>query len=112
MDSTFDLPRLQSSERVVLAALVSRKFVSNRAIADALYSLRDDGGPDDPSRVIAVFLTRLRQKLRPLGIEITVFEKGYNGAPTIYTLTGPVPHAAILAAIVDRYGANPAKVAA
>lgn len=40
------------------------------ALTDALYSDREDGGPDDPDNVIAVTICRLKKKLQDSPINI------------------------------------------
>jgi two-component system cell cycle response regulator CtrA len=68
--TAYALP-LTSAETRILGALHARTGVVTReAVYSLLYSTCNDP-PDD--RIIDVFLSRIRQKLRPHGIEITTF---------------------------------------
>ena len=59
---------LSPSEQELMRALMVRPFLSREAAVSAVYGDRDE--PENPHECIGVFMSRLRQKLRPRGIEI------------------------------------------
>lgn len=71
-----DTPKLTPSEQRVLTCLVGNTVATRDAILDALYA----GRPSEPEpKIIDVFVCRLRQKLKPLGVSIlTVWGRGYQ----------------------------------
>ncbi len=67
--------RLTSAEATVFACLAARDVASKDMIYDALYSMRLE---DVEPKVIDVFICKLRQKVKPFGVQIeTVRGSGY-----------------------------------
>lgn len=76
MATTIPLPVGQ--QRIVLSLLCQGIPMSVRELVKALYSSRHDGGPDRADRVVIVTVRRLRQKLRPYGIDVLSIGEGRN----------------------------------
>lgn len=62
------MPKTEFGVMTVLAA--SRHQASVRDIADHLWGDDDSGGPDTWAESIAVYLTRVRKKIAPLGLKV------------------------------------------
>jgi hypothetical protein len=69
---------LQLGPHIVLCKFVDSfpRVVSKDAMVDELYSLSPDGGPDTANRVIDVYLTKIRQAIRPLGWNVVRVTSG------------------------------------
>lgn len=71
--------RLTVQEECTLVAIVeANRPVPVRALYNALFGLRVDGGPDES--IVRVIVTRLRRKLRPFGISIPSLKKAAHGS--------------------------------
>jgi DNA-binding response OmpR family regulator len=66
------------TEHRILSVLVRHygKEVPSRTLIEAMYSEREDGGPDDGGNSFRVRTSKLRKKLRPFGYTI----RGFWGA--------------------------------
>lgn len=70
--------RLTASEARVFAVLVRRPGPSRSAIMTALYSDRSEADAIDDPALVAIFVCKIRRKLKPFGIEIrTLRGHGY-----------------------------------
>lgn len=68
---------LTPSEARLFAALTTRDVLTKDAIMTALYSDRPDDDPE--TKIVDVYVCKIRPKLRPFGIEIaTVWGRGYS----------------------------------
>jgi hypothetical protein len=97
-----ELPHLGPLERTILVELANRQSVTLDGVIQVAYGHRPDGGPDDAEGCIRVSLTRLRKKLRPLGIQVVNIGRGYH-APSYYAIRG-VERAVIRKALTALYG--------
>lgn len=81
---------LTRTERMTLAILIRRKRVTRDQIHSVLYSDDPDGGPGP--KVIDVFMSHIRRKLRPLGIVIeTIYGVGFQLSDASRDLIDPLP---------------------
>lgn len=70
--------RLTGHERAIVNILARRhpRTTSAADLIEEMYSAHYDGGPDRPDRVLAVVLTRLRQKLAGTGWQVPASRTG------------------------------------
>ena len=74
--------KLTKTERAIFVMLVRREIVQKTAIFDELYAERSDGGPE--TDVINVFVSKLRRKVQPHGVEIlSSYGVGFYLAPEV-----------------------------
>lgn len=72
--------RLTRSEARLFGALLSKEVATKGAVMLALYGDRPDGGAD--TKIVDVFVCKLRRKLKPFGIAIhTEWGVGYRLHP-------------------------------
>lgn len=70
---------LSPTERII-AELTAQSFgqtLPSDRVIDAMYADREDGGPDNTERILAIMTFRLRAKLKPYGL--TVGSRGGRG---------------------------------
>ncbi|MAY63976.1 MAG: hypothetical protein CML29_17370 [Rhizobiales bacterium] len=74
-----DFVHLSRTEMVILSHLaeVSPRMLTKQALWDWLYQLDPDGGPE--MQTILVFVSKIRRKIRALGMDIeNIFGSGYR----------------------------------
>ncbi|HBJ84597.1 MAG TPA: heavy metal resistance protein CzcR [Verrucomicrobiales bacterium] len=69
---------LTGQQTCIFGVLMARPFASNAALMLALYSDKTNGDAAEPD-IIKVHICKMRQKLKPFGVEIeTMWGQGYR----------------------------------